>query len=197
MQLEELCAGQPPNARAQPADNALTKNRFVFECRLWVHGLKGSWRAHLVRIAPGPGPPRPGPDRALRRAKKQTTEDRRRMTSVLGRPSSVLCASRRLQRDQQILDNIVRMLQAAGESHQPVADTECRARGRCETLMGRGCRMGDQSRRSRRRGASHCEGHGHCHLPRLKISTEALRHAAYSRSLDNGIPVSQTRSCRL
>jgi|SRR5205823_10843183 hypothetical protein len=38
---------------------------------------------------------------------------------------------------------------------------------------------------------------GHCHLPRLKISTEALRHAAYSRSLDNGIPVSQTRSCRL
>src|SRR5260370_10355560 len=37
---------------------------------------------------------------------------------------------------------------------------------------------------------------GHCHLPRLKISTEALRHAAYSRSLDNGIPVSQTRSCR-
>src|SRR6266487_7142455 len=30
---------------------------------------------------------------------------------------------------------------------------------------------------------------GHCHLPRLKISTEALRHAAYSRSLDNGIPV--------
>src|SRR5213080_1016279 len=26
---------------------------------------------------------------------------------------------------------------------------------------------------------------GHCHLPRLKISTEALRHAAYSRSLDN------------
>src|SRR2546429_8011240 len=38
---------------------------------------------------------------------------------------------------------------------------------------------------------------GHCHLPRLKISTEALRHAAYSRSLDNGIPVSQTCSCRL
>jgi hypothetical protein len=38
---------------------------------------------------------------------------------------------------------------------------------------------------------------GHCHLPRSKISTEALRHAAYSRSLDNGIPVSQTRSCRL
>jgi hypothetical protein len=38
---------------------------------------------------------------------------------------------------------------------------------------------------------------GHCHLPKLKISTEALRHAACSRSLDNGIPVSQTRSCRL
>jgi chitinase len=50
------------------------------------------------------------------------------MTSVLGRPSSVLCASRRLQRDQQILDNIVRMLQAAGESHQPVADADPRAR---------------------------------------------------------------------
>src|SRR5258708_559977 len=38
---------------------------------------------------------------------------------------------------------------------------------------------------------------GHCPLPRLKISTEALRHAAYSRSLHNGIPVSPNRSFRL
>ena len=47
-------------------------------------------------------------------------------------------------------------------------------------------------RRSRRRALLTARATGHCHLPRLKISTEALRHAAYSRSLDNGIPVSQT-----
>src|SRR5438034_3078379 len=41
-------------------------------------------------------------------------------------------------------------------------------------------------RRSRRRALLTARATGHCHLPKLKISTEALRHAAYSRSLDTG-----------
>src|SRR6266699_95892 len=49
------------------------------------------------------------------------------------------------KRGHEVFDNIVVMLQSAREPHQPVADAELGARGRCEPLMRGRRRMGDQA----------------------------------------------------
>src|SRR5438093_9041331 len=56
-----------------------------------------------------------------------------------------MARSRRLQRGEYILDQVVRMLEPAREPHQPITDAEVGARGRRKALVGRGCRVSDQA----------------------------------------------------
>src|SRR4051794_18675579 len=53
--------------------------------------------------------------------------------------------SGRVERAPHVLDEVVRMLEADREPHEPFADAHQRALDRLETLVGRGRRMGDQA----------------------------------------------------